>query len=400
MPKRVPPLSAKTLAAVRPSGRLIELVDGYVAGLRVRVLPSGTRTWSLNIRDSRGVRRRFDVGADLSLSEARRKAEQLRKSVRDGADPTLERRTRRLRAQAAGDGVGTFRALLENYFTKGPGSQRRKALRTRQIIQTVFEKVLDDAAVNLDRAKLQLLADSWRSAQTAALAVRCLRPCLKWAERRTLVSPGAADLEPPAQVGKRSRVLTNNELRAIWPHLGGAHGQVIKWLLWTGCRLSEATGMTWGEVENDLWTIPSTRRKNGQSHTVPLPRQAGDMLRTAAIHREESQSGSFVFPSTRARQLSNWGWQTKRLHRLSGTSGWHRHDLRRTVATLLGDLGFAPHVVSVVLGHAHIAQGATAVYARSRYQREHREALQALADEIDRIVSDVDNVVRLSAVQK
>ena len=111
MPKRVPPLSAKTLAAVRPSGSLIELVDGYVAGLRVRVLPSGTRTWSLNIRDSRGVRRRFDVGADLSLSEARRKAEQLRKSVRDGADPTLERRTRRLRAQAARDGVGTFRAL-------------------------------------------------------------------------------------------------------------------------------------------------------------------------------------------------------------------------------------------------------------------------------------------------
>ena len=203
-----------------------------------------------------------------------------------------------------------------------------------------------------------------------------------------------------AQVGKRSRVLTNNELRAIWPHLGGAHGQVIKWLLWTGCRLSEATGMAWGEVENDFWTIPSTRRKNGQSHTVPLPRQAGDMLRTAATHREESQSGSFVFPSTRGRQLSNWGWQTKRLHRLSRTSGWHRHDLRRTVATLLGDLGFAPHVVSVVLGHAHIAQGATAVYARSRYQREHREALQALADEIDRIVSDVDNVVRLSAIQK
>jgi hypothetical protein len=70
------------------------------------------------------------------------------------------------------------------------------------------------------------------------------------------------------------------------------------------------------------------------------------------------------------------------------------------VATLLGDLGFAPHVVSVVLGHAHIADGATAVYARSRYQREHREALQALADEIDRIVTGGANVVRLSARQK
>ena len=65
-----------------------------------------------------------------------------------------------------------------------------------------------------------------------------------------------------------------------------------------------------------------------------------------------------------------------------------QHDLqRRRVATILGDLGVAPHVVSVVLGHAHIAEGATAVYARSRYQTEHREALQVMAHEIERIVT-------------
>jgi hypothetical protein len=66
---------------------------------------------------------------------------------------------------------------------------------------------------------------------------------------------------------------------------------------------------------------------------------------------------------------------------------------------MLGDLGFAPHIVSVVLGHAHIADGATAIYARSRYQQEHRQALQALADEIDRVVSDEDKIVRLAAVR-
>ena len=63
MPKRVAPLSAKALAAVRPGANLIELADGYVSGLRVRIQPSGTVTWSLNIRDRKGVRRRFDVGA-------------------------------------------------------------------------------------------------------------------------------------------------------------------------------------------------------------------------------------------------------------------------------------------------------------------------------------------------
>src|SRR5690242_14420817 len=107
MPKRVPPISAKTLAAVRPGANLIELADGYVPGLRVRIQPSGTVTWSLNIRDSKGVRRRFDVGSDLTLAEARRKAEDMRKAVREGADPTTKRRTARQRAQAAKGGVGT-----------------------------------------------------------------------------------------------------------------------------------------------------------------------------------------------------------------------------------------------------------------------------------------------------
>ena len=94
--------------------------------------------------------------------------------------------------------------------------------------------------------------------------------------------------------------------------------------------------------------------------------------------------------------LTNWDRKTKQLRALTGTAGWHRHDLRRTAATMLGDLGFPPHVVSVALGHTHIAEGTTAVYARSRYQREHREALQGLANEIDRIIKGQTNVINVA----
>jgi integrase len=155
-----------------------------------------------------------------------------------------------------------------------------------------------------------------------------------------------------------------------------------------------------GEVTGDIWTIPATRAKNGRARAVPLPPQALDLLRAVGTGGEKPlEPDALVFPSKRGGVLSNWDRETKRLHALSSTSGWHRHDLRRAVATLLGDLGFAPHVVSVVLGHAHIADGATAVYARSRYQREHREALQALANEIARLISGGDNVVRLAVMQ-
>ena len=225
--------------------------------------------------------------------------------------------------------------------------------------------------LDIRRSELQLIADNWQSQATASLAIRILRPCLKWAEKRELAASGTHQLEPPGPVRTRHRVLSADELRAVWPHLHGNRGTVMKWLMWTACRLNEAAGMTWGEIDGDKWSLPASRTKNGRPRVIPLPRQALALLSELA----RGEPSELVFPSRRGGVLSNWDRETKRLHALSHTTGWHRHDLRRTVATMLGDLGAAPHVVSVVLGHAHIAEGATARYALSRYQREHRETL-------------------------
>ena len=119
MAKRVPPLSAATLTKFKPDPvRVLELVDGAVPGLRVRITPAGTRSWSLNIR-AQGKMRRFDVGRSLGLAEARLKAEDLRRKIKDGADPTAEKRTRHQRTQLASQGIGTFNAIVEAYFTTG-----------------------------------------------------------------------------------------------------------------------------------------------------------------------------------------------------------------------------------------------------------------------------------------
>src|SRR5271168_877627 len=97
MAKRVSPLSSAQVANLKPDrAKVIELVDGAVPGLRLRVTPGGTRSWSLNIRAS-GKMRRFDVGGGLGLAAARERAEGIRRQVRDGADPTAERRAQRAR---------------------------------------------------------------------------------------------------------------------------------------------------------------------------------------------------------------------------------------------------------------------------------------------------------------
>ena len=75
MPKRVPPLSAVQLAQIKPDpSKVIELIDGAVPGLRFRVTPAGTRSWSLNIR-ANGKMQGFEVGQNLGLLQASSKAE-------------------------------------------------------------------------------------------------------------------------------------------------------------------------------------------------------------------------------------------------------------------------------------------------------------------------------------
>jgi hypothetical protein len=302
VPKRVPPLSAKALAAVKPGATTTELVDGYVPGLRVRILPNGTRSWSLNIRDAKGERRRFEVGSGLGIADARKKAEDLRRAVRAGADPTAERRGAHQRAKAARDNVGTLRGLVEHYFSKGPGAQQRRATITQQQLTTVFAKILGTPLLDLDRATIQLIADDWRSPSTASSAIRSLRPCLKWAEKRGFTRGGFTDLEQIATTRRRDRVVSAAELSRIWPHLRAAHGDVIKWLLFTGCRLNEAAGMTWGEIQGNRWTIPMERAKNKLERTIPLSTPALDIL----SFRAGGAPNPIVFPSERGMVLIIW----------------------------------------------------------------------------------------------
>jgi integrase len=111
------------------------------------------------------------------------------------------------------------------------------------------------------------------------------------------VREGVANLEQPARSGKRDRIVTTDELKALWPCLQGAHGAVIKWLLWTACRLNEAVGTTWGEIDADHWTVPASRAKNGLSRTVPLPRQAVDLLHAIGGSLEKPpEPDALVFP--------------------------------------------------------------------------------------------------------
>jgi hypothetical protein len=65
---------------------------------------------------------------------------------------------------------------------------------------------------------------------------------------------------------------------------------------------------------------------------------------------------------------------------------WRLHDLRRTAATQMAELGILPHIIEAVLNHVsgHRA-GVAGIYNRARYTDEMCNALQMWADRVDRL---------------
>jgi integrase len=139
------------------------------------------------------------------------------------------------------------------------------------------------------------------------------------------------------------------------------------------------------------WTLPAT--KNGQPHVVPLSRQALALLRRRAPTNPDPDG--HVFTTIDGRPLHHWEKPTKRLQAISGTSGWTRHDLRRTGATLMGELGVIPDIVEAALNHVAVRSQLAATYNRSRYRPEVAAALQKLADLLDGIEQGGAEVVAL-----
>jgi hypothetical protein len=103
-----------------------------------------------------------------------------------------------------------------------------------------------------------------------------------------------------------------------------------------------------------------------------------------------------VFTS-KGKPLSDWENATARLQVASGTTGWHRHDLRRTCATLMGEMGTMPDIVEAALNHVAIRSPLATVYNKSRYRPEVAAALQRLADVLEGIEHGAAEVIRLPA---
>ena len=352
-------------------------------GYRLRLGAGGRvmRSWVVQYKHA-GTSRRLLLGSAevIKAEQARSMAKRALGQIANGTDPQADRQERRDRDKH------TFKATVADYL-----EIKRREVRPRtfyeqtrylagdQYFKPLFGLALDqitrkDVASRLTRIKL----DS--GAVVASRSRAHLSSLFAWA-----LTQGLCDINPvigtaSPKTGKpRERVLSDSELASIWKACGDDdHGKVVRLLILIGCRRAEIGGICWSEIEQGVWTLPEARSKNKTAHTLPvLPMMSSIIEAVPHIVNRDQLFG------LRGAGFSGWERGKDALDARLDLAGWTLHDIRRTCATRMADLGIMPHVVEQILNHQSGHKGGIAgIYNRSSYEREVKAALAMWHDHI------------------
>jgi integrase len=354
-------------------------------GLRVRTRASGWRWVAQYMVDGHQQRRvtigRFEL---FSPEEARRIARDLLAKARLGQDPQREREVARAQARV------TLGTVAETYLKAKRAELRRKSF---------------DELTRYLRKHWQLLhgmpLHQITRRDVAARVSELVQESGPAAARRASVSlsglfafaiaAGLVEANPvigstrPAPSRPRDRVLKGPELAEVWRACGDDdYGRIIRLLILTGARRQEVGGMAWSELdaEQGTWTIPKERAKNGRPLVLPLPPLAWQIIQ-AVPHRAGIDH---LFGRGRQGFIGFDKPKTALDSRLP-LPRWVLHDLRRSTATGMAEIGILPHIVEVVLNHASgFRAGVAGTYNRALYQTEMQIALAMWADHVRALV--------------
>ena len=449
-------LTDRFVASVKapPKGRL-EVFDQDVRGLILRVGPTGKKSWVFRYRTADGVQRRYALGIflndldqsetetlpegdakrqALSLFQARALARDLINKVGVGQDPSSRRE--QVIEEARAEPIKSFNDLKDAYFKAvetgewRPREKPKKAstiVRERQMWAAYIDEPMGELAladVTAPRIKGLLRDLVAKGNGTTSNRVRALlRQILNFGvvEDKLIANP-VDKVKALAPERVRDRVLSDAEIKSIWEVLEDPTGLlvpdlnpkkpyqslqvseqvrlILKLLLLTLARRSEVAGMRIDELnlEQNAWTIPGNRTKNGKANFIPLSPQAKTVIERALELRQQLglKDSPHVFASPRGTQTAitsnpvSHGMRD--ICRAVGIEGATTHDLRRTAATNMASerLKIPPFLIGRILNHSGETGGAAAVtmkvYALYDYAAEKREALAKWGELVAKII--------------
>lgn len=339
--------------------------DDTIPGFGVRVSSGGTKSFTLIHGKSR---QRTAIGRYpiVSLQEARAEAKRIL------AERTLGKHT--APSKIASEVV---RAFLDHVSRKNRPRTYRDYQRilNRHFLPPWKHERLDAISPRAVLDRLGKLKET-PSEQNHAFAI--FRIFFRWAVRNHYLdrSPMEA-MQLPNRSTPRERVLSRDELKAVWKASAGTFGNIVKLLILTGQRRGEIAALRseWINPTDRTITLPSSITKNRREHLFPFGDLAAELL---------SETEGYLFPAAREHVRNNpttsfngWGKPKAALDKASGIYGWTLHDLRRTFATRLADLDVEPHIVERLLNHiSGEISGVSAIYNRAKYLPQMRQAVE------------------------
>lgn len=370
-------------------------------GFGVRVTAGGAKSFIINYR-IKGREYRYTLGAypDWSALRAVREARNLRQRIDRGENPLMDR-VPVPTTETVGGLLGQF---VERY------AEKEAKLRSAVSIKRAFDQLVKPSIgkigiYELRRSDIARMLDEIADERGPVMAdqtLAYLRKAFNWYTGKddqfnSPIVRGMARTKPRER--QRTRVLSDEEVRILWPLLGeaGAFGALAKTLLLTAQRRDEVAQMSRKEIGSDgIWTIPAERYKTKRPNFVPLSKTALAVIAAQTKHDD----CDYVFPSRAKTPYSGFGKskakldkavlaamkkQAKKGAKVEPIPNWTLHDLRRTAKTLMARAGVRPDISERVLGH--VIAGVEGTYDRHSYSDEKRDALDKLAAMIGRILN-------------
>jgi integrase len=352
-------LTQRSIDALRPSEAPFRVSDQRCIGLAIRVAPSGIKTWDLAYRiRGAGKARRLSLGrvADLSLEKARVRSNELTTAARNGRDRIADE----AEARAAMASRITVNNLIDLYVRRRVKGRLRTAKEIESRLKRTLASVLARHADDLRRRDIRELLDCVaeqgieREAEKRRQTVGAM---FRWALSQDMVeidpTAGLRTYDPGTP---RDRVLSADEISSLWKWLEtGAlppdPADILRLQIATGARCGEISGICAEEIDREhwTWTLPAARSKNKKSRVTPLAGIARQILETriASAARGPLFSAETGKPFTSA-HIGHY--VLSRLDKIP-VAKFTTHDLRRTVATTLAEMGISYELIAAVIGH-------------------------------------------------
>ena len=406
----------------KPGAGTIIYVDTETKGFGLRVTASGAASFVVQgMVAGQSKERRITIvtyGA-WTVEQARRRAEEIKHQFEDGRDPVEEKK------QDEAMKV-TLRQVADAYFDR-PGQPLRESTKAEmnRHIDKVFAKWSDKpiASITIEdcrqrhREMCESGVDGRPAPGQAQISLVTLRTLINFANRRYPRADGSPliPVNPVKAMAQddwktfepRTRHIELHHVGQAWYALDEmrlapkntdalAAIDLVRFLMLTGARRTEAAALTWDRVHFDedasncWWHLREEDNKTGNAVWLPLSSQAVALLKARRKLADEAKKlgkgdSPYVFPSrAKCGYVSDTRAPFERLCKALGMKGLSAHDLRRTHVTV----GFSAcdvELFKMELLTNHVPEGVTARHylQTSRLQYLYRET-QRISDYIER----------------